>query len=76
MSENFQEECLILQRRVNGALDVLRDWGWVDGDHHKAWVIDQAVRRLTEDEYQAWVDDYCAGEDGPDTYEWNEGIAP
>lgn len=28
------------------------------------------------DEYQALMIDYRAGEDGPDTYEWDEGIAP
>lgn len=27
-------------------------------------------------EYLAWVAAYCDGEDGPGTYEWDEGIAP
>lgn len=27
-------------------------------------------------EYLAWVARYKAGEDGPETYEWDEGIAP
>lgn len=47
-----------------------------DGAHHKAWVIDQMVRSLTGDGYAAFVKDYCNGEDGPGTYEWDEGIAP
>lgn len=47
-----------------------------DGAHHKAWVIDQMVRSLTGDGYAAFVKDYCKGEDGPETYEWDEGIAP
>ena len=28
------------------------------------------------EEYRAFVADACAGEDGPDTYDWNVGIAP
>lgn len=28
------------------------------------------------DAYYAWIDVHNAGEDGPDTYEWDEGIAP
>jgi hypothetical protein len=26
--------------------------------------------------YTAWVKEHKDGEDGPDTYDWNEGIAP
>ena len=26
--------------------------------------------------YRAWVRDICAGEDGPETYGYDEGIAP
>jgi hypothetical protein len=28
------------------------------------------------EEYRAWVAGVKAGEDGPETYEWDEGIAP
>lgn len=28
------------------------------------------------EEYKKWVKDYMDGEDGPDTYEWEEGIPP
>lgn len=28
------------------------------------------------EEYVAWVEAYCDGEDGPDTYSWDEGVAP
>ena len=64
--------------RVQLALELLERDGQVDGDHHKAWVIDQTVRILTgdNDDYQAWIERYRAGEDGPDTYSWDEGIAP
>ena len=39
-------------------------------------VLDQVVRKLTGDEYLNWVVEHCNGEDGPNTYEWDEGIAP
>lgn len=29
------------------ALELAVKYGGIDGDHHKAWVIDQMVRRLT-----------------------------
>jgi outer membrane protein assembly factor BamB len=33
--------------RIRQALDVAINYGQTDGDHHKAWVIDQMVRHLT-----------------------------
>lgn len=87
------------EKRVNGALDFLES-GVPDGDHHKAWIIDQTVRILTgcptetataEDatgheyqyerlgesmEYRTFLEHYNEGEDGPETYFWDEGIAP
>ena len=58
------------------ALNVIHQYGGIDGGHHKQWVLDQVVRALTGDRYDAWVVNQKAGEDGPDTYEWDEGIAP
>ena len=86
--------------RIDKALDLAIRYGGIDGDHHKAWVIDQMVRALTgcpmvkktghradgleydyedqgeSEEYLKLVADANDGEDGPDTYEWNVGIAP
>ena len=88
------------QERIEEALKVVTQYGGTDGDHHKAWVIDQMVRALTgcpmvekskidvggfaytyltrgeSEEYVGFVKGYCEGEDGPETYEWNTGIAP
>ena len=59
-----------------------------DGAHHKQWALDQVVRIATKcendgfgnyiksDEYHEWVRFHNDGEDGPNTYEWDEGIAP
>jgi len=86
--------------RIKDALHYAERYGQTDGDHHKAWVIDQMVRALTgcpmvkqighnsvggefeydeqgeSDEYLTFVREYQDGEDGPQTYEWDEGIAP
>lgn len=64
------------RKRVGDALRIACDAGGVDGAHHKAWVIDQMVRALTGEEYAEWVREYRAGEDGPKTYDWDEGTAP
>lgn len=72
-----------MEERITRALEVAVKYGGIDGGHHKDWVIDQMVRALTgcaegseSEEYRKLVADACAGEDGPNTYEWNTGIAP
>lgn len=62
--------------RVAKTLDVAGRYGGIDGDHHKQWVIDQMVRALTGEGYSEWVRNQKAGEDGPDTYDWDTGAAP
>lgn len=62
--------------RIEAALDVAVQYGGIDGEHHKEWVIDQMVRALTGDSYESFVANAKNGEDGPDTYEWSEGVAP
>ena len=62
--------------RIDKAIDLAVRYGGIDGDHHKAWVIDQMVRVLAGRAYKRIVREAKAGEDGPDTYEWNEGCAP
>jgi hypothetical protein len=86
--------------RIKSALDIAVRYGGTDGDHHKAWVIDQIVRALTgcpmvgktsvdcngkpysyevqgeSPEYVELVRQTCDGEDGPDTYSWDVGVAP
>lgn len=69
-------EATPLKERVAVALRVAVQYGGIDGGHHKDWVIDQMVRALAGPGYHAFVNRACMGEDGPDTYAWNEGIAP
>jgi hypothetical protein len=77
-----------MNSRIDAALNFALRYGNIDGAHHKTWVIDQMVRALTgcqmnahgyqleSKEYLAWVNEACNGKDGPDTYDWNEGVAP
>ncbi len=62
--------------RVKHALACALRYGGTDGSHHKTWVIDQMIRWLTGDEYERVVAEACAGEDGPNTYAWDVGVAP
>lgn len=64
------------EARIAKALELASCYGNIDGAHHKDWLIDQMVRALTCKGYEDWVKDFQDGEDGPDTYEWELGIAP
>ena len=61
--------------KVIKASALIYEWGGIDGSHHKQWLLDQLVRVLADD-YEAWVEKYRKGEDGPETYDWDEGIQP
>lgn len=63
------------REKIEEALE-FAEYGAIDGDHHKMWVIDQIVRALTGADYEKWVKAFCDGEAGPETYEWDTGIAP
>lgn len=65
-----------LQNKIDEALCLIETFGNIDGSHHKTWLIDQMVRILTGPNYDQWVKDKKDGEDGPDTYHWDCGIAP
>lgn len=62
--------------RIEEAMSLIEQYAGIDGAHHKQWVIDQVARALKGEGYEKWVREYCDGDDGPETYEWDEGIAP
>lgn len=63
--------------RIGSALAFVWQYGGIDGDHHKAWVIDQVVRKLTVGEYDEWVAEYEGDpNDEGNYYSWDTGIAP
>ena len=67
-----------MEEKIQKALDIAFQYGQIDGDHHKAWVIDQMVRVLLGDigSYAKWIKDYEYDEETGDEYEWEAGIAP
>lgn len=67
------------ERRIVDALEIAyRHGGHYGETHHQAWCIDQMIRTLcgSEEAYNKWVREYEDGEEGPNTYEWDIGIAP
>lgn len=63
-------------QRIGKAIELAVQYGGIDGSHHKMWVIDQMIRILAGDDYQKIIADACDGEDGPNTYDWDEGTPP
>ena len=59
------------EQDVEKAIAIAYQYGGIDGDHHKAWVIDQMVRALTGLYYTKFVAEAEANGE-----EWNVGIAP
>lgn len=65
-----------IQKSIIRSLNLILQYAGIDGEHHKTWVIDQVVRVLAGEDYRRFVAEFEYGEDGPQTYEWSEGIAP
>ena len=65
-----------LEEERKKVLDLIFEYGQIDGGHHKMWVIDQIVRILTRDKYNEWVKNYVYDEETGDVYSWDKGIAP
>jgi hypothetical protein len=58
--------------KVGDALKIAYTYSQIDGAHHKAWVIDQMLRALLEDNYSTWIKKYCYNTG----FSWDVGIAP
>lgn len=92
----LEKELAEERKTIDEALGIILQYGGTDGAHHKAWVLDQTLRILTNcpkvravtsgaheyeplgesEEYTRIIAEYCGGEDGPQTYEHDIGIAP
>lgn len=59
------------QEKINKAIDLIIRYSGIDGDHHKAWVIDQVSRILLAEKYESMVKDLKDSD-----YDWYEGIPP
>ena len=51
---------------------LLLAYGQIEGDHHRAWVVDQALRILAGSHYHLLVAVY----ENDGEYTWDSGIAP
>jgi len=60
-----------LEDRIHEAIDMAISHGGHDGEHHKAWCIDQMVRILAGERYTKIVNDCIKG-----GWSWDVGIAP
>ena len=65
-----------LEEERKRVLDLIFEYGQIDGEHHKTWVIDQIVRILMKDQYDEWIKNYVYDEETGDIYSWDKGIAP
>ena len=75
MIKNKIEKLQSKEEKINKAIELIESYGWIDGAHHKQWVLDNIIRALVDD-YDKWLEAYQLGEDGANTYGWDEGIAP
>lgn len=61
MSENEQKIMRLIER-----------YGWIDGSHHKQWVLDQIARVILGDGYEGWAE----SPDPQEYADWDPGVAP
>jgi hypothetical protein len=68
----------IYEDRIDKAMDLISQYGQIDGSHHKAWVLDQVARILKAGNYEDWVKKMLGeiDEEGDTEYEYDEGICP
>lgn len=62
--------------RIDMAVQNAWDFSGYDGEHHKMWVIDQMVRVLLGDQYDAFVESYELPDEDGDGPVWDTGVAP
>ncbi len=74
--QKLQYERDLNNQNKEKALGIIFQYGQIDGDHHKLWVIDQIVKCLTGENYHKWIYDYEHDEETGETYTWDKGIAP
>jgi len=63
ISENERQELI----------NLIYNYGMIDGAHHKQWLIDQTLRYLLGKNYNEAI---AARNNNPDNRDWDTGIAP
>ena len=63
--------------RAGRIVELIMWYGWIDGAHHKPWLLDQTLRTLLGDSYSLWRNAYDNTDKIGERYDkWDEGIAP
>ncbi len=57
--------------KIEKILEIIEEYGSIDGAHHKQWLLDQVVRVACGTSYESWVETF-----NQEDYEWDAGIAP
>jgi hypothetical protein len=60
------------KQKVDEAIEMILNNGSIDGGHHKMWLLDQILRMLLEDEYDAVIKRF----ENDGEFYWDTGIAP
>lgn len=80
INHEMQDYLRKFANNIDKAIDVVENYATIDGGHHKQWVIDQFMRELLGDDYEAWKDSMEVKEEDGDgncyVDEWDTGIAP
>ncbi len=76
-NKNSSGSCPIcLSERIASAVEIILQYGGIDGSHHKQWLLDQTLRILLEKRYDEFIEAYCKEDGDDEVYKWDEGIAP
>lgn len=74
-SESWQSDqarIAALEARITHAAALVDRYGMTAGEYHQQWLIDQILRALLGEGYDAWVAAY----NKPGYVRWDTGIAP
>lgn len=66
------EQIRKLESKIDKATKIACEYGEIEGDQHKLWVIDQILRILLDERYQDFIENYKKD----NGYTWDIGIAP
>jgi len=76
---NLPLRCSIDATKLQTILNIIEQYGLIDGEYHKQWLIDQIVRIITGNNYRQWIE-YFQGpydeETGTYQCQWDVGIPP
>ena len=76
-TENTEDLPTEYEDRCDKAIEHIFLYSGIDGDEHKLWTLDQVLRILAGDKYDALVEEYEEEDKfGEKQYVWDTGIAP